>query len=427
MIKPWFRRALPWALFDWANSAFITTVTAGFLPLFNKTFWSVGAPETVSTFRLSVAHSVSGIIVALLAPVLGAFADHCGARKRFLLFFTLLGVTMTVGLFFAKEGQWAFALVLFAVASIGFSGSNIFYDSLILNVADKDKLDAVSALGYGMGYIGGGLLFTLNIFAVTRPEVFGLSSASEAIRWSFLSVGVWWAVFTVPLMVYVPEARPVEPFAGVRKTVRAGFVQLRETFHEVRRHKTAFTFLVAYWLYIDGVDTVIRMAVDYGSSLNLPGDSLIKALLLTQFIGFPAAIVFGRIGEKLGAKTGILICLVVYVGVCVFGSFMETVTHFYALAVTVGLVQGGVQSLSRSLFARLIPADKAGEFFGFYNMMGKFAAIIGPILMSFVGLVTGSPRLGILSLILLFGIGGILLWRVKVPAHVNDTPAVKMV
>ncbi len=415
MKQTWLKRALPWAFYDWANSAFATTVMAGFVPLFNKAFWSSGATETTSSFRLGVANSTAGIIVALLAPILGAIADRGGARKRFLLFFATLGVAMTVGLHFAAEGQWALALTLFALASIGFSGGNVFYDSLLVNVADRDKLDVVSALGYGLGYVGGGLLFALNVFMVTRPEVFGFSDVNQAVRWSFLTVALWWAVFTIPLLLFVPEARLKNQSSSLATAVRDGLIQLRNTFHEIRRLKTVFTFLIGYWLYIDGVDTVIRMAVDYGASLKLPGNSLILALLVTQFVGFPAAIVFGKVGEKLGARTGILIGLGVYAGVCVFGYFMTTVAHFYALAVTVGLVQGGVQSLSRSLFARLIPPDKAGEFFGFYNMLGKFAVIIGPVLMSGVGSLTGSPRVGILSLILLFVLGATFLWQVKVP------------
>jgi UMF1 family MFS transporter len=415
MKASWLRRALPWAFYDWANSAFATTVMAGFVPLFNKAFWSAGAAETVSTFRLSLANSISGIIVALLAPILGAIADRGGARKRFLLGFATLGIAMTVGLHFAGQGQWVLALALYAIACIGFSGGNVFYDSLLVSVADRDKLDVASALGYGLGYVGGGLLFTVNVFMVNSPERFGLEDSSEAVRWAFLTVALWWAVFTIPLLLFVPETRVERQADGLWTTVQSGFTQLRNTFREIRQLKTVFTFLIGYWLYIDGVDTVIRMAVDYGSALKLPGNSLILALLVTQFVGFPAAIVFGKIGERIGAKAGILIGLGVYVGVCVFGYFMTTVTHFYMLAVTVGLVQGGVQSLSRSLFARLIPPDKAGEFFGFYNMLGKFAVIIGPILMSGVGLLTGNPRMGILSLILLFGLGALLLWRVKVP------------
>jgi MFS transporter, UMF1 family len=414
MKRPWLRRALPWAFYDWANSAFATTVMSGFVPLFNQDYWSVGSDQTASSWRLGVANSVAGIVVAVLAPILGAIADRGGARKRFLLFFAALGMAMTVGLSFAAEGQWGLALTLYAVAGIGFSGANVFYDSLLVNVAEREKLDVASALGYSLGYVGGGLLFALNVFMVSKPEVFGLEDVSQAVRWSFLTVAIWWAVFSIPLLLFVREG-PVERrhAESLARIVRSGLSQLLGTFHEIRRLRTVFTFLVGYWLYIDGVGTVIRMAVDYGRELKLPGNSLILALLITQFVGFPAAIVFGKLGEKLGAKLGILIGLAVYVGGCVFGCFMTSVTQFYALAVTVGLVQGGVQSLSRSFFARLIPADKAGEFFGFYNMLGKFAVILGPILMAGVGKLTHNPRAGILSLILLFVGGAALLIPVK--------------
>lgn len=424
MSKPWFRRALPWAFYDWANSAFATTVMAGFVPLFNRQVWSVGAPETVATFRLGVANSAAGLAVAALAPLLGAIADRAGARKRFLLGCAAAGVAMTAGLSLAARGQWVLALALYALASIGFAGGNVFYDALLVGVADEDKLDVASALGYGLGYVGGGLLFALNVLMVNRPGLFGLADAGEAVRWSFVTVAVWWAVFTVPLLAWVPEARAVAGAGGRWGAVRSGWRELRRTIREVRALRGVVTFLVAYWLYIDGVDTVIRMAVDYGSALGLPGGSLILALLVTQFVGFPAAIAYGKLGERVGAKAGILAGLGVYVGVCVFASFMTSAAQFYALAVMVGLVQGGVQSLSRSLYARLIPRDKAGQFFGFYNMLGKFAVILGPILVGGVGLLTGSPRLGILSPILLFGLGGLLLWRVRTGAQPpNPNPA----
>jgi len=421
MTKSWFKRALPWALYDWANSAFATAVIAGFVPLVNKDYWSQGAAETVSTFRLSLASASAGIIVALLAPVLGAIADRGGARKRFLLFFATLGIAMTAALSLAGQGQWALALSFYVVAGIGFSGANVFYDSLLVQVADEDKLDMVSALGFGLGYIGGGLLFSLNLVMVSRPDLFGFADSAQATRWAFISVAIWWAVFTIPLLLFVPETRVETESIGYWRAVRSGLTELRHTFAEIRRQRTVFTFLLAYWLYIDGVDTVIRMALDYGRALNLPANSLILALLITQFVGFPAAIVFGKVGEKLGARTGILIGLAVYIGICSFGYFMTSFSQFLALAIIVGLVQGGVQSLSRSLFARLIPRDKAGEFFGFYNMLGKFAVIIGPLLMSGVGLATGNPRLGILSLILLFVLGAVLLWHVRIPGEASPT------
>ena len=417
MKSPWLKRALPWALYDWANSAFATTVMAAFVPIFNKDYWSAGAADTVSTFRLSVASSTAAIIVALLAPVLGAIADRGGAKKAFLAFFAGLGALATAGLALAGQGQWALALTLYVVAWIGFAGANVFYDSLMMSVAEPEKFDVVSALGYSLGYIGGGLLLALNVVMLRQPALFGLADVGQAVRVSFLLVAVWWAVFSLPLLFKVREAKPPRAAGGMIAAVRAGFIQLRETFHEVRRLRTVTMFLLAYWLYIDGVDTVIQMAVDYGRALRFDTGSLITALLITQFVGFPAALVFGRLGEKFGAKTGILIALVVYVGACVGGYRMERASQFYVLAIIIGLVQGGVQSLSRSYYARLIPADKAAEFFGFYNMLGKFAAILGPAMMGSVALWTGNPRFGILAIIPLFVIGGALLARVK-PAQI---------
>lgn len=404
---------MPWAFYDWANSAFAATVMSAFVPVFNKDFWSAGAPATVSTYRLSVASSSAAIIVALLAPVLGAIADRGGAKKRFLGFFVALGVLATAGLALAGKGQWAMALALYVCGWIGFAGANVFYDSLLVSVADEEKFDVVSALGFSLGYVGGGLLLALNVAMSLKPEAFGLSSATVAVQLSFLTVAVWWTAFSLPLFLKVPEPRPAHPAPGAVAAVRAGLTQLVATFHEIRRLRTVALFLVAYWLYIDGVDTIIQMAVDYGKALGLETGSLITALLITQFVGFPAALAFGKLGEKFGARAGILLALGVYIGACVWGYRMTSMEEFYGLAIVIGLVQGGVQSLSRSYFARLIPADKAGEFFGFYNMLGKFAAILGPILMGAVSLWTGNPRHGILAIIPLFVIGGGLLWRVR--------------
>jgi len=386
---------------------------AVFVPLFNKEFWCAGAPKTVSTFRLGVTISMASLIVAMLAPVLGAIADYGSAKKKFLLFFASQGVVMTISLHFVGRGQWAAAMLLYALALIGFSGANIFYDSLLISVAGERKLDIVSALGYALGYLGGGILFAVNVFMVLHPDFFGLADKEAAVRWAFVTVGIWWAGFAIPLMALVPEPRRASFPGGNLEIIKAGLRQLRETFHEIRILRQVALFLAGYWLYIDGVDTVVQMAVDYGEGLNIDSSDLILALLITQFVGFPAALIFGRVGERLGARTGILIGLTVYIGVCIWGYFMQSPREFYGLAIAIGLVQGGVQSLSRSLYARLIPADKAGEFFGFYNMLGKFAAIIGPALMAVTGLLTGNSRIPILVIILLFAAGGAFLLRVK--------------
>jgi MFS transporter, UMF1 family len=407
------RKALAWAGYDWANSAFATTVLAGFFPILFKEYWNAGVDAAVSTSRLGNASALASLIVALLAPVLGAIADRAGRRKAFLFAFTALGVVMTGSLNFVEKGDWQLAALLFVLAQIGFSGGLGFYDALLVNVADKKRFDAVSGLGYSLGYLGGGLLFALNVAMVLQPATFGFADGAAAARFSFLTVALWWAVFALPLFLWVPE----EPgrSAGIGAAVREGLGELRRTLAHLQAERTVLLFLVAYWFYIDGVDTFIRMAVDYGLSLGFKSSDLITALLIVQFVGFPAALVFGWLGERLGAKTGIYLALAVYAAVTVWATQMQTVSQFYLMAVFVALVQGGVQALSRSYYARLIPAGKAAEFFGFYNMLGKFAAVIGPFLMGMVSLVTGSVRLGLLSILLLFLVGGVLLFFVRPP------------
>ena len=406
------KKVISWSLYDWANSAFATSVMAGFFPVFFKQFWSTGVEVTTSTFRLGLANSIASLIVAALAPILGAIADRGGAKLKFLLFFAAMGIIMTGGMFFVAKGAWQLAVLLYILGIIGFSGGNVFYDSLIVDVSPPGRTDMVSSLGFSLGYLGGGLLFAGNIFMTLKPSLFGLVDASQAVRVSFLTVATWWALFSIPVMIFVKEP-PIEHQKTGWAMVGAGFRQLRTTFGEIRKLRLVFLFLIGYWLYIDGVDTVIRMAVDYGMSLGFEANSLIVALMITQFVGFPAAIAFGKLGERLGTKTAILMGIAVYVGVTVWAMFMEKTGEFYALAVVVGLVQGGVQSLSRSFYSRIIPANKAAEFFGFYNMLGKFAAVIGPFLVGWVGVLTGNPRTAIFSIIILFISGGVILYFVN--------------
>lgn len=407
------REVLSWAMYDWANSAYATAVLAGFFPLFFKEYWSVDTEATTSTFQLGLANSLASTVIVILAPVLGAIADAGGTRKKFLAVFALLGIIMTTGLYFAGQGETTLALVFFTLASIGFSGSVVFYDSLIVSVTDEKNYDLVSAWGYALGYLGGGLLFAGTVVMTLWPESFGLANQTQAVKVAFLIVAVWWLVFSLPLFLYVPEqdgTRP--PHTGM--IVMAGLRQLVTTFHKVRRLRFVFLFLVAYWLYIDGVDTIVRMAVDYGMSLGFSPANLITALLITQFVGFPAAIAFGLLGERIGPKRAILFAIFVYFLLTVWAFFLDSIVEFYVMAIIIGLVQGGVQSLSRSLYARLIPASQSAEFFGFYNMLGKFAAILGPLLVGLVGMATGSSRLGMVSISILFVLGGILLYSVDI-------------
>ncbi|HHM04425.1 MAG TPA: MFS transporter [Gammaproteobacteria bacterium] len=407
------KRVFAWALYDWANSAFATTVMAGFFPVFFKNYWSVGVAATESTFRLGLANSIASLVIVLLAPLLGAMADRAGARKRFLLAFASLGVVMTGGLSFVEQGEWWIAASLYLFAGIGFAGGNIFYDALIVGVAGPKDYDRVSAFGFALGYLGGGVLFAVNVAMSLWPAAFGLSNAAEAVRVSFLMVALWWVVFSLPLFLFVQE-----PAAGVSEgvaaAVRGGWRQLVDTFRQIRALKVVALFLAAYWCYIDAVDTIIRMAVDYGLSLGFDFQHLIVALLITQFVGFPAALVFGRIGTRFGPKRAVLGAIAVYIAVTLWAMTLDTVADFYGLAVAIGLVQGGVQALSRSLYARIIPADKSAEFFGFYNMLGKFAAVLGPLLMGAVGLISGSARVALLAVVVLFAVGALLLCFVDV-------------
>ncbi|MBL7024165.1 MAG: MFS transporter [Candidatus Marinimicrobia bacterium] len=415
-----------WAMYDWANSAFATTVMAGFFPIFFKSYWSAGADVNVSTAQLGAANSIASLIVALMAPILGAIADKGSAKKKFLIFFAYLGALMTAGLFLVQEGNWQMAIFVYVMGIIGFSGANIFYDALLPSVTSEKNIDRVSGLGFGMGYLGGGVLFALNVAMTLFPDTFGLDGPAQAVRISFLSVAIWWGLFTLFTIFWVEEEK-IENNLGVMDTVKAGFKQYLDTWKKIRHLQTVSIFLLAYWFYIDGVDTIIRMAVDYGMSIGFESNDLIIALLITQFVGFPAAIVFGRLGEKWGVRKSIYLAIFAYIIITFYGVLMTKPIEFYALAIAIGLVQGGIQALSRSYYSRLIPKGQEGEFYGFYNMLGKFAAILGPLLIGVVGLtikgtlgpLANTPeqqmaigqiasRWGIGSVVLLFVIGAIL-------------------
>jgi UMF1 family MFS transporter len=410
------RPVVGWALYDWANSAFATTVMAGFFPVFYSAITQdISAEDSQFYFNLTLA--AASILIAISAPILGAVSDRGGSRKKFLVFFAALGILMSGALAWVHAGQWWMGLVLYGLGTVGFSGANVFYDSMLVDVAEEEELDLVSALGYSAGYIGGGLLFLVNVLMVQKPEWFGLAGAADAVKWSFVSVAAWWAVFTIPLVRWVEET-PTEDQAPPLRAVREGLHQLVDTFRELRSFKVLVLFLVAYWIYIDGVNTVIKTAVFFGDRiLGLDQGALITALLLTQFVAFPAALAFGALGQRIGPKPAILIGIGVYLAALVYAwKFLTDEGDFYLLAVAIGLVQGGVQSLSRSLYARLVPPSKTAEFFGFFNMVGKFATIFGPLLIAFTPkLIPGATeRDGIFSLSFLFLLGGFLLSRVRV-------------
>lgn len=403
-------------MYDWANSAYATVILAGFFPLFFKEYWSEASDVSTSTFQLGLTNSIASTVIVILAPVLGAIADAGNYKKRLLLIFALLGILMSGALYFVAQHQTLLALSVFALSVVGFSGSVVFYDSLLTGICEEKSYDRISSFGYALGYLGGGILFAFDVYMTLNPETFGLSNATEAIKISFLTVSVWWFIFSLPLFFNVSDFNPYIIKSKKIKNndaIKSGYRQLIITFKKINSLRMVLLFLAAYWLYIDGVDTIVRMAVDYGLSLGFNSTDLISALLITQFVGFPAAIGFGYLADYIGTKRGILLAILIYFLITLWAAQITSVSEFYILAMIIGLVQGGIQALSRSFYARIIPKDQSAEFFGFYNMLGKFAAVIGPVMMGLVSLTTQSPRLSILSISILFIAGGILLYFVN--------------
>ena len=400
-----------WAFYDWANSAYSTTVMAGFFPIFFEKFYSNPNDVIQSTYQLGLANSISSIFIALVSPLLGAIADRGSAKKKLLIIFAFLGSLMTAALWLVQKGDWQLAVFFYIIATIGFMAGNIFYDSLLPSVAGREKVDYVSALGYSLGYLGGGLLFLINVLMYLYPQWFGIPDSSTAIRISFVTVAIWWAIFTVPIIIFMPEPK-IRENISFYDAISGGFKQLKETFDNIREMKIIGTFLIAFWMYEDGVATIVRMAAKIASSLGFAAGDIITAILMVQFIGFPAALGYNWFAKKIGTKNAVLVAILGYVVITFLGYLMTDITHFYILAALIGLFQGGIQSLSRSLFTRLVPPNKEAEFFGFYNMLGKFAAVVGPILVGWITVLTGNPRAGILSIVVLFIFGGLLLSRV---------------
>ena len=405
------KNAWKWAFYDWANSGFATTVMAGFFPIFFKSFWAGDLDAAESTFVIGSINSLIGLLIAISAPILGAIADAGKTKKKFLFIFASLGILATGYLFFIPESSWKLAVAFYGLGVIGFSGGNIFYDALIVSVSSPDQRNRTSSLGFSLGYLGGGLLFLINVLMYLYPQWFGLSGPADAVLWSFMSVAIWWFIFSLPLLLHVKEKDDLVD-TNKNNVVTAAFTNLLNTAKSVRNYKKVVIFLLAYFLYMDGVDTIIRMATSYGSDIGLSASSMISALLLTQFVGFPATLIFGFYADKFGYKESLTFAIVVYICVVLFSSQMDTATEFFIVAGIIGLVQGGVQAISRSYFSNLIPQDKAAEFFGFYNFIGKSSVFLGPFMVSGIALLTGSPSIGILSLLILFIPGLILLWKV---------------
>jgi UMF1 family MFS transporter len=411
--RDYTRSVRAWAMYDWANSAFAVTILTAVFPVYYRALViNAGGSTEDATAYWAYTTSLSLIVVALLGPVLGAIVDLLGRRKSFLGFALALGVLGTTSLAFLGQQTFLIASCLFAAANFGFAGGNIFYESLLPHVARPNDIDRVSALGYALGYLGGGLLLVNNALWLFRPGWFGMPDRDFALRACFVSVALWWFIFALPLFRHVTEptvsALPKVSAAVVMK----GWRRLTSTLREVRRYRQLVVFLGAFWLYNDAISTIIKLAAAYGDEIGIGHNDMLMALILTQFIGFPCSMGFARLARNWGAKRAILGGLALYTFISCAAFFIRSAAHFYALAIAVGLVQGGTQALSRSLFATMVPKARSAEFFGFFSTGEKFAGIIGPTVFGMVGQLTGSSRWGIVSVTLLFIVGAALLYRV---------------
>src|SRR5689334_23267483 len=411
------RELRAWAMYDWANSAFITTVVAAVFPIYYAQVAAAPLAPDDAAFWFSAATTVALTIIAVLSPVLGAMADYAAIKKPMLAVFLVIGVIATAAMFFIYRGDWKFALVLFMLGNIGVYGTFTFYDSLLPHIARDGEMDRVSTAGYAIGYLGGGLLLAINLAWIQKPAWFGIPDTGSAVRLSFLSVAVWWLVFSLPLFRSVPEP-PLADTGGRRpglgESIGIAFTRLRITLGELRRFRHAFLMLLAFLVYNDGIGTVMRMATLYASQIGIASGDLILALLIVQFVGIPFAFLFGMLADRIGAKRAIFLSLIVYVIITTLGYFMTSAWHFYVLATLVGTVQGGSQALSRSLFASMIPKAKSSEFFGFFSVSDKFAGILGPLVFAIAIKAFGSVHSAILSVVVFFAIGAWLLTKVNV-------------
>ncbi|MBV6520022.1 MAG: hypothetical protein MNPFHGCM_00126 [Gemmatimonadaceae bacterium] len=415
-------------MYDWAISSLQTTIMVAVFPVFFVRISDL--PESRATQAFAAANTIAALVLAVLSPLLGAISDFAAAKKKLLFVAMLIGATATAAMFFIDRGEVGFAATLFVIAVIAGTASVVFYEALLPHIAGPDEIDRVSTAGYAMGYIGGGVLLALNLAWIQKPEWFGLPYGPDLAeqqrtlptRLAFVSVAVWWSLFTIPLLRGVREpARTLEADEVTRpRSVTAPFVRLAETLRELRGFKQAFLMLLAFLVYNDGIQTIIRMATAYGAEIGIPDSALIASILIVQFVGIPFTFLFGALAERVGAKHAIFLGLLAYTFISVVGYFMKNAVHFVILAGMTGMVQGGTQALSRSLFATLIPAHKSGEFFGFYSVFEKFASIFGPLLFAATIAVFGTSRHAILSVILFFAIGAWLLSKVDVAKGQQD-------
>jgi MFS transporter, UMF1 family len=397
-----------WALYDWANSAYATTIIAAVLPTYFSKVAAAGLPAHLATSYWAYSTTIAMLLLVLAAPMLGAYADVKKSKLKFLKVFATLGIVFTALLYWIREGDWLMALVFYVFGRIGWSGANIFYDSLLPHIAKDNEIDQASTLGYAAGYLGGGILLAINLGMILSPATFAIPDAETGTRLALASVALWWALFSLPLIMNVKEPQAGAVTDSARTSVKNAFRRLMVTFKHIKDFKQAFLFLIAFWFYNDGIGTIIVMAVMFGNEIGIGQEHLIGAILAVQLIGIPFTILFGKLALKMTVKRTIYLGLIVYTLISIGAYFMQTALHFWILAIAVGMVQGGTQALSRSLFGLMTPKRKSAEFFGFFDVSQKFSGILGPALFGIIGQLTGSSRLSIIALIVFF-IGGMFM------------------
>jgi UMF1 family MFS transporter len=399
-------------MYDWANSAFATTIMAAVMPIFYKTVAGEGLTGNTAENYWGFTQTVAMLCVAVLSPILGAIADHSGAKVKFLSVFAVMGALASAAMGMIGSGDWLLASVLVVIGTIGFSAGNTFYDGLLTDLAPPEKRDALSSKGYAFGYLGGGLLLAVNVGMIEGWKMLGFASKTAATQWAFVTVGVWWLLFSIPLFRNVKE-KAKGASAGAGEAIRSGFARLGRTMRTARRFPELLKYMASFWFFNDGISTVIVMATIYGTGIGIETKDLILALLITQFVGYPSTLLFIRFASRFGSKPSLYGSLTVYVVIVILGYFMTSAAHFYILATMVGLVQGGSQAIARAMYANLVPPSRTAEFFGFLSLSSKFSSVAGPLVFSVTGTITGSSRLAILSVAAFFIIGIALLATVN--------------
>ena len=408
--KKFSKEIKAWISYDLGSSAFATTVLAAFFPIFYNQYWSSNIDSVLSAQYLSWTLVISNLTLLFTAPLIGAITDISRSTKKLFVSMVMISIIGTGFLYTLQAGSWLYALIFFGIANYFFSASNVIYDKILVQISSPELFSKISGYGYAWGYFGGGFLFLINACMSLYPELFGLSSQADAIRWSFITVSVWWFIFLIPLAITYkePSAKVVE-----NQVIKNSFKNLINTFISISQYRNAFIFLIAFFLFIDGVHTVVALAATFALNLGLDSSSVIIALLMVQFIAFPSTLMWAYVGEKYSDKFVINFSILIYIVIIIYTLFLSSAMEFYILAAMVGFVQGGIQGSSRGLFAKLIPHDKAGEFFGLFNTFGKAGAFMGPALVGLFLALFESVRISLLPILVLFVLGLIVLYFVK--------------